>query len=58
MLTMSPVKPMLLLRIFRAFLLYFPEHRQRFEDIIHGRADPADSMNRPHIRSMVEPWKS
>jgi len=34
----------------QAFLLYFQKHRQRFEDIIHGNADPADPMNRPHIR--------
>lgn len=29
---------------------YFSLHRERFTDIISGKADPADPMNRPHIR--------
>jgi len=33
-----------------AFLLYFQKHRQRFEQIIHEKADPINPMNRPHIR--------
>jgi phosphorylase kinase alpha/beta subunit len=33
-----------------AFLLYFQKYRQRFEQIIHGKADPTNPMNRPHIR--------
>ena len=33
-----------------AFLHYFQKHRQRLEKIIRGEADPANPMNRPHIR--------
>lgn len=29
---------------------YFSQHRERFTNIISGTADPADPMNRPHIR--------
>ena len=31
-------------------LRYFSRHRKRFIDVIRGNADPADPMNRPHIR--------
>lgn len=33
-----------------ALLSYFCKHRFRFRDIIEGNADPAEPMNRPHIR--------
>jgi phosphorylase kinase alpha/beta subunit len=33
-----------------SLLEFFRRHRHRFEDIIDGRADAADPMNRPHIR--------
>jgi len=29
---------------------YFSKHQKRFVDVISGRADPANPMNRPHIR--------
>lgn len=29
---------------------YFSKHQHRFTDIISGKADPSDPMNRPHIR--------
>jgi len=37
-------------RTVRALMQYFIKHRKRFADIITGRADPANPMNRPHIR--------
>ena len=37
-------------RCIKALAEYFRRHRQRFENIIAGRADPADAMQRPHIR--------
>ncbi len=33
-----------------ALALYFRRHRHRFEAVIRGDADPADPMNRPHVR--------
>lgn len=38
------------LRAAEALMNYFIRHRRRFRDIIEGRADPADPMQRPHIR--------
>lgn len=34
----------------RALLAFYQKHRQKFSDIITGAVDPAESMNRPHIR--------
>jgi hypothetical protein len=31
-------------------LAYFQKHRQRFVQVIEGQTDPADPMNRPHVR--------
>lgn len=38
------------IRTVRAVLDFYKKHRHRFVDIIEGRADPDDPMNRPHIR--------
>lgn len=37
-------------RCIKTLLKYFSRHRQRFRDIIEGRADAQDPMNRPHVR--------
>ena len=37
-------------RTTRAILLFWWTHRQRFDDIIGGTADPDDVMLRPHVR--------
>jgi hypothetical protein len=34
----------------RSAASYFYKHKARFEDIIEGRSDPHEPMNRPHIR--------
>ncbi len=34
----------------RALLDFYSRHRHRFTDIIEGRTDPSEPMNRPHIR--------
>ena len=34
----------------RSLMAFFLKHRNRFTEIIEGRADPSDPMNRPHIR--------
>jgi phosphorylase kinase alpha/beta subunit len=36
--------------VMRALLAYFQKHQQRFEAMIHGKADPQDVMQRPHVR--------
>jgi hypothetical protein len=33
-----------------ALMAYFLRHKKRFEDIISGKADPAEPMNRPRVR--------
>jgi phosphorylase kinase alpha/beta subunit len=42
---------------------FYRRHRRRFSDIVAGRADPAEAMNRPHVRfdgarlaELPEPW--
>ncbi len=37
-------------RTLSTLLAYFDKHRRRFDDIIAGKADPCDPMNRPHVR--------
>ncbi len=37
-------------RIVQQLTLYFSRHRARFVDILEGRADPTDPMQRPHVR--------
>jgi phosphorylase kinase alpha/beta subunit len=37
-------------RAAEALMTYFIQHRRRFADVIEGRADPADPMQRPHVR--------
>jgi len=34
----------------KSLMTYFLKYKNRFVDVIEGRADPADPMNRPHIR--------
>ena len=34
----------------KSLMAFFKKHQHRFADIIEGRVDPADAMNRPHIR--------
>jgi hypothetical protein len=34
----------------KSLMTYFAKHKHRFTDIIKGRVDPSDPMNRPHIR--------
>ncbi len=34
----------------KSLMAFFKKHQRRFKDIIEGRVDPADPMNRPHIR--------
>lgn len=34
----------------RTLMTYFIKHQNRFTDIVAGRADPANPMNRPHVR--------
>ena len=38
------------LKCVQALTAYFAKHRHRFVDIIEGRSDPSEPMNRPHIR--------
>jgi phosphorylase kinase alpha/beta subunit len=56
-------KPDVAARTARALFDYFWAHRQRFETIIAGEADPNDVMQRPQIRfdgrtlrELPEPW--
>ncbi len=37
-------------RATRSLMAYFVKHQHRFTEIITGQVDPADVMNRPHIR--------
>ncbi len=37
-------------RTVSTLLEYFQKHRHRFGDIIEGRVNPSDPMNRPHVR--------
>ena len=34
----------------KSLMAFFKKYQRRFTDIIEGRVDPADPMNRPHIR--------
>lgn len=34
----------------KSLMTYFLKYKHRFVDVIEGRADPAEPMNRPHIR--------
>ena len=36
--------------IMSALMQFFLQHRRRFEDVIHGKADATDPMSRPHVR--------
>uniref|UniRef100_A0A7C2NVJ5 Phosphorylase kinase n=1 Tax=Schlesneria paludicola TaxID=360056 RepID=A0A7C2NVJ5_9PLAN len=38
------------IRAAEALMTYFIRHQRRFADVIEGRADPSDPMQRPHIR--------
>ncbi len=38
------------LRCVQSLTDFFAKHRHRFVDVIEGRADPSEPMNRPHIR--------
>ena len=38
------------LNCIQSLTAFFAKYRHRFTDIIDGKADPADPMNRPHIR--------
>lgn len=37
-------------RAIEALMTYFQQHQRRFADVIEGRTDPRDPMQRPHIR--------
>lgn len=34
----------------KSLMIYFLKHKHRFADVIEGRTDPTEPMNRPHIR--------
>lgn len=50
-------------RVAAGLAAFYRKHRRRFSDIIEGRADPAEAMNRPHVcfdgerlAELPEPW--